>query len=40
MDMKRTIFKIAAWATGIFVVLILAVQLVLSSSVLTGLINK
>ena len=40
MDMKRTIFKIAAWVTGIFVVLILAIQLVLSSSVLTGLINK
>ncbi|MBO5943402.1 MAG: hypothetical protein J6Q63_08960 [Bacteroidales bacterium] len=38
--MKRTIFKIAAWVTGIFVVLILAIQLVLSSSVLTGLINK
>ena len=38
--MKRTIFKIAAWVTGIFVVLILAVQLVLSSSVLSVLINK
>ena len=38
--MKRTILKIAAWVTGIFAVLILAVQLVLSSSLLTGLINK
>lgn len=38
--MKRTIFKIAAWVTGIFVVLILAVQLVLSSSILTVLTNK
>lgn len=38
--MKRTILKIAAWVTGIFAVLILTVQLVLSSSLLTGLINK
>ena len=38
--MKRTLLKIAAWVTGIFVVLILSVQLVLSSSLLTGLINK
>ena len=38
--MKRTILKIAAWVAGIWLVLILAVQLVLSSSILTGLINK
>ena len=38
--MKRTILKIAAWVAGIFAVLILAIQLVLSSSILTGLINK
>ncbi len=38
--MKRKILKAAAWVAGIWLVLILAVQLVLSSSVLTGLINK
>ena len=38
--MKRTILKIVAWVIGIFAVLILAVQLVLSSSILTELINK
>ena len=38
--MKRKILKAAAWVAGIWMVLILAVQMVLSSSVLTGLINK
>lgn len=38
--MKRTVLKIAAWVAGIFAVLILTIQLVLSSSILTGLINK
>ena len=38
--MKRTILKIAAWVAGIWLVLIAVIQLVLSSSILTGLINK
>lgn len=38
--MKRTILKIAAWVAGIWLVLMIAIQLVLSSSILTGLINK
>ena len=38
--MKRTILKIAAWVAGIWLGLMVVIQLVLSSSILTGLINK
>lgn len=38
--MKRRIIKIAAWVAGIWLTLIIVLQLVLSSSILTGLINK
>lgn len=38
--MKRTILKITAWVAGIWLGLMVVIQLVLSSSILTGLINK
>ena len=38
--MKRTILKIVAWVAGIWLGLMVVIQLVLSSSILTGLINK
>ena len=38
--MKRTLLKIAAWVAGIWLAIMIIVQIVLSSSILTGLINK
>ena len=38
--MKRIIIRIIAWAVGLWLMLMVAAQLVLSSSILTGLINK
>ena len=38
--MKRTILKIAAWVAGVWLAIMVIAQIVLSSSILTGLINK
>ena len=38
--MKRTLLKIAAWVAGIWLAIMIIVQIVLSSSILTGLLNK
>lgn len=38
--MKKTLLKIAAWVAGIWLAVMIIVQIVLSSSILTGLINK
>ena len=40
VDMKRTFIKIAAWVTGVWLAIMIIAQIILSSSVLTGLINK
>ena len=40
VDMKRTFIKIAAWVAGVWLTIMIIAQIVLSSSVLTGLINK
>lgn len=38
--MKRILLKIAAWVAGIWLAIMIIAQIVLSSSILTGLINK
>ena len=38
--MKRTFIKIAAWVAGIWLAIMIIAQILLSSSILTGLINR